>query len=655
MNQILSERYRLEALIGRGAMAEVYRATDLAEDRTVAIKVPYVESESDLGRIRREAELSMTLRHPSIVEVYDVIELEGKIYIVMEYVEGVKLSEIIQEGKIPVDKALDIAIQICHALNHAHRSGVIHRDIKPDNIMLDSDGKVKVMDFGIAERRDLLNSALTGEIAGTVLYISPEQALGDELDGRSDLYSLGVVLYEMLVGQPPFKGENALTLIYQHLDEPPRSLKDLNPTLPDEIEEIVLRLLEKEPDNRFSSTEELAEELIRVKRDIEEGKLKVEPTGEVEGEVPKYMEMLSESERETLKGASDEEVLRYVLKRAEGEREAERFRNALNYYKVAVEILDEIGVEDLRKIDLLCQIAWIYSHIMGNLSDALETYHRSLDICDRIGETRKRAEIFKEIGNIHSIRGEWEISNEAYRESMSLFEELGELRELGNIYSNLSMNYFEEGRWELARENCLQAIRIAENIGYMELLADSYQLLGMIHSELRQWDEAISYYEKALQGFKELADLRRIAHTNLNMGVAYSEMGMEREAEECFKRSEEIAEQLEETRLLGFVYMNMADLKSSSDPERAKRLCDDALSIMRLADDRPGLAEVYRVYGLIYTALGKWDLAEQFFKNSIDIYEENNNRIGIARVYRHMGEMFKRRADELFRELGISQ
>jgi serine/threonine protein kinase/lipoprotein NlpI len=667
MAQIISGRYKLENLIGRGSMAEVYRATDLIEDRIVAVKIPHAESEMDLERIRREAELSMNLRHPSIVEVYDVVSSEGKIYIVMEYVDGVKLSQMIAEsGGIPIAQALDISIQICEALSCAHQAGILHRDIKPDNIMLNREGKIKVMDFGLAERVDLLNSALTGEISGTVLYISPEQALGDELDRRADLYSFGVVMYEILTGEPPFKGENALTLIYQHLDEPPPPLKELNPVIPAELEEVVLKLLEKEPGSRYNSADELRKILERLKRDIEEGKLRVEPPEEVEEKAPRYMEMLSEDERKMLKHLPVEEMLRYVLDAAEKEKGEERYQDALNHYQVAVEILNEIGeLEEAKKADILCEIAWIHSHITGDLSEALETYHQALAICERLGERRKKAEIFKEIGTIHSIRGEWEISNEAYHESMALFRDLGDLHEVGNIYSNLGINYFEEGNWDLAIENCQQAIEIAERLGYTELLADSNQLMGAIYSERKQWDEAISYYGKALQGFKELKDPRRIAHTNLNMGVAYSEMGMDKEAEEHFMRSEEIARQLGETRLLAFVYMNRAELKSSSEPERARELCGEALSIMRQTDDRPGLAEVYRVYGLVYTSLGEWKLAEQFFENSISIYEENNNKVGIAKVYQHMSEMFRRRgmqsealsfkrqAQELLRELGV--
>jgi len=248
-------------------MALVYRAHDLVLNRPVAVKVlrPQFASDEDfLRRFRREAQAAASLSHPNIVGVYDVGSDGETHYMVMEFIDGITLKERIQQGRaLPVGEALDIAYQICEALEHAHQNRIIHRDIKPHNIMLTRNGRVKVTDFGIARAVTSATLTHTGAILGSVHYVSPEQAKGGLAGAKSDLYSVGVVLYEMLTGTLPFHGETAVTIALKHVDErviPPRSV---NLTIPLDVERLVMRALEKDAMARYASAADMMADIGR--------------------------------------------------------------------------------------------------------------------------------------------------------------------------------------------------------------------------------------------------------------------------------------------------------------------------------------------------------------------------------------------------------
>ncbi|MGI6357578.1 MAG: Stk1 family PASTA domain-containing Ser/Thr kinase [Bacillota bacterium] len=278
IGRILGNRYEILERVGGGGMAFVYRARDLLLNRTVAVKVlspHYVTDEEFVRKFKREAQAAAGLQNPNIVGVYDVGQEGETYYIVMEFLEGKTLKQLINEhGPLPSSTALLIARQIAEALRSAHKHGVIHRDIKPHNIMFTADGHVKVTDFGIA--RAVTSSTLTntGAMIGSVHYISPEQARGGFVGEKSDLYSLGVVLYELVTGQVPFSGDSMFSIALKHLQEPIPSPRELNPDIPVDVERIILKAMSKDQSSRYQSADELLKDLqLAMKENGQKGAL----------------------------------------------------------------------------------------------------------------------------------------------------------------------------------------------------------------------------------------------------------------------------------------------------------------------------------------------------------------------------------------------
>lgn len=268
--QVFNDRYEVLRRIARGGMAEVFLARDLLLDRPVALKVLFREFAVDpsfVERFRREATAAANLSHPNIVSIYDSGESSGTYFIVMEYIEGRSLAQIIRDdGPLSPDRAADITIDVASALGFAHRNGVVHRDVKPGNVLISPTGQVKVTDFGIARAVTTQeNLTQTGTVMGTATYFSPEQARGENVDPRSDVYSLGVVLYEMLVGTPPFSGDNPVAVAYKHVQEAPPPPRQANPNLPASLEAVTLKALAKNPANRYASADDLAADLRRFR------------------------------------------------------------------------------------------------------------------------------------------------------------------------------------------------------------------------------------------------------------------------------------------------------------------------------------------------------------------------------------------------------
>lgn len=266
IGQRISGRYEVLETIGGGGMANVYKARDIILDRLVAVKVlqpQFSKDEQFIRRFRREAQAATSLAHPNVVSIYDVGEDDNTYFIVMEYVEGKTLKELIKEkGPLPVEEALDYMEQMLGAIAHAHANHIIHRDIKPHNILIRHDGVVKVTDFGIARAISSATITHTNSIVGSVHYLSPEQARGGHVTYKSDIYSLGIVLYEMVTGALPFNGDTAVSIAIKHLQSEIPSAKKLNPSLPQSVENIIRKATCKDPLKRYGSVHEMIEDVM---------------------------------------------------------------------------------------------------------------------------------------------------------------------------------------------------------------------------------------------------------------------------------------------------------------------------------------------------------------------------------------------------------
>lgn len=266
----LDGRYEITELIGIGGMADVYKAVDIIDDRTVAVKIlktEFSDNEDFIRRFRNESKAIAVLSHPNIVKIYDVGFTEKIQFIVMEYIDGITLKEFIdQQGVLKWKDSIHFIIQILRALQHAHDRGIVHRDIKPQNIMLFPDGTIKVMDFGIARFAREEGKTISDKAIGSVHYISPEQARGDITDEKSDIYSVGVMLYEMLTGTKPFDADNPVSIALMHMQNTAKTPRELNDSIPEGLEEIVIRAMQKESTKRYQSASEMIKDIEEFKR-----------------------------------------------------------------------------------------------------------------------------------------------------------------------------------------------------------------------------------------------------------------------------------------------------------------------------------------------------------------------------------------------------
>jgi eukaryotic-like serine/threonine-protein kinase len=264
VGELIAGRYELEELVGSGGMSNVFRAHDRLLERTVALKIlheQYTRDEDYVERFRREARAVAQLTHPNIVTVIDRGEQEGRQFIVFEFVEGQNLKELSAQGPLDPREAIRLALQVARALSFAHDRGLVHRDVKPQNVLLNEDGQAKVTDFGIARSLDVHGVTQTGTVLGTSDYIAPEQARGQKVDPRTDIYSLGAVLYELLTGEVPYAGDNFVAVAMRHVQEPAPSVLEHRPDCPLRLDLAVQRAMAKDPADRFASMTELCAEL----------------------------------------------------------------------------------------------------------------------------------------------------------------------------------------------------------------------------------------------------------------------------------------------------------------------------------------------------------------------------------------------------------
>ena len=276
VGETIADRYELEEVVGHGGMSTVYKARDSLLERNVALKVlhqQYNEDEDFVERFKHEARSVAQLQHPNIVTVIDRGEEDGRQYIVFEFIDGENLKElVVRKGRLDLRDALEIAYEIARGLAFAHDHGLVHRDVKPQNVLLNGDGRAKVTDFGIARSLDVDHGVTqTGTILGTSNYIAPEQASGQPVDAHTDVYSLGIVLYEMLTGELPFPGESFVAIAMKHIQEPSPNVLDVRGDIPLRVAEMIDRALEKDPEHRFPTMDAFAAEIEKRLAELDRG------------------------------------------------------------------------------------------------------------------------------------------------------------------------------------------------------------------------------------------------------------------------------------------------------------------------------------------------------------------------------------------------
>jgi serine/threonine-protein kinase len=275
VGELIAGRYELEELVGSGGMSSVYRARDRLLERSVALKIlheQYTRDDDYVERFRREARSVAQLTHPNIVTVIDRGEQDGRQFIVFEYVDGENLKQLLErEGPLSAQEAIELVLQVARGLAFAHSQGLVHRDVKPQNVLLDADGRAKVTDFGIARSLEVDGMTVTGTVMGTSNYIAPEQARGQTVDEQTDVYSLGCVLYELLAGDVPYDGDNFVSVAMRHVNDPVPSIGDLRPDVPPRLDAAIQRAMAKDHSERFESMAAFAAELEACRRELGAG------------------------------------------------------------------------------------------------------------------------------------------------------------------------------------------------------------------------------------------------------------------------------------------------------------------------------------------------------------------------------------------------
>ena len=312
--QKINDRYEIIKSIGEGGMANVYLAYDTILDRNVAIKVlrgDLANDEKFVRRFQREALSASSLSHPNIVAMYDVGEDNGLYYIVMEYVEGKTLKQLLKKrGSLTLSEAIDIMLQLTDGMAHAHDSYIVHRDLKPQNIMIQDDGQIKITDFGIAMALNSTQLTQTNSVMGSVHYLPPEQAAGKGTTIKSDIYSMGIIFYELLTGELPFKGDSAVEIALKQMKEPLPDVHKLNNDIPQSIENIILKSTAKNPKNRYDDAKSMHNDLLTALNDDrinEEPYVYPYPENEVD-ETTKIMEPISDSNEGIATPITDEKT-----------------------------------------------------------------------------------------------------------------------------------------------------------------------------------------------------------------------------------------------------------------------------------------------------------------------------------------------------------
>jgi non-specific serine/threonine protein kinase len=669
--------YKILEKIGEGGMGVVYKAQDTKLDRTVALKfLPQSQASDSVERERfiHEAKAASALNHPNITTIYEIGEHDSQLFIAMELIEGETLQHLARKNSLPVERALEIGIQICEALAGAHEKGIIHRDIKSDNIMLTPKGLVKIMDFGLAKLKGASKLTRTGSTVGTAAYMSPEQAQGEEVDQRSDIFSFGVVLYELIAGQLPFRGEHQAAIIYSICNEEPEPLARYRSGVSESLQRIIDKALTKEKEERYQHIADLAADLKRAKRELGTG-LKQAPKSDKKSVAVLYFENLSSDPESDYFAAGMTEDIITDLSKIEGIRVASR--NAVLPFKGKPVDIPVLG----RKLNLDAVLegsirkAGNRLRITAQLIDVKEGFHLWAERYDRqVSEIFDlQEEIAKNIASALKIKlspkeeekialkykgnpqaYEFYLKGRNYYHKYTKSDMLAAIQMFKQAlendpnyalaYAGLADSYYqmvEKGfdndktLMSRAEETAQKSLEIDPNC------AEAYKALGTIYGYLNRYNTGIKLLRKALEINPTYVPAR------INLGFYMQSLGKFEEAEKEFLLAREHDPSLIFS-VFALASLHLARQNYSQSEEYAKKLIESGESSFFIVAGNYILAKVY-------VHLRQYDKAIYHAQQALELKQGGTLALssGLAVAYAAKGE--RKLALEIVTEISLEQ
>ncbi|MFC1587847.1 tetratricopeptide repeat protein [Planctomycetota bacterium] len=677
--------YRIEEEIASGGMGVVHKATDLATNNFVVIKslLPQVAQVDEYKkRFIREAEEWVALgAHPNIVRAYTAHEIEYLPRLVLEYIDGCSLDDLLyEEGILPLDSALDIAVQICWGMAYAHDKGLIHRDLKPANIMIAKDDAVKVTDFGLVKRimekaeKQLLTSdeilpiqtLMTQGIIGTPEYIAPEQ-WEEEESQSSDIYAFGVILYEIFCGQRPFdfahlKGMDRITA-YQtaHCLEPPQEPDLIREDLPSPIGQLLVQCLAKDPEQRPKTFRHVASKIDSIAKQLIGESFRKEPSTEdlnrhdkldqanaylrlgigclFRGDLDRAAD-LYKTAYQIFQDWNDQKGIAKFLRcmgaicvdRGEYDRAVEMYEESMEISKVQG---DQLGVSSS-----FLGLGIVFQH-RGDYDHSMMMHHKCLEICEKLADRTRMTACYMNIGNILRNQGDYDRAMDMYQKSMEISETLGARPHMTASYMNMGNIFLIRGEFDRAMEIYQKNLEIDEALGDRSGMSFCYMNMGIVFKQRGDYDSAMDMYQKSLELREALGNRSGMSFCYMNMGNIVQIRGDHNLAMEMYHKSLKIQEELGDRTGISMCYTNMgATLNENANYDQAIVMHKKCLEIVEESGDKRVMGYAYKGLGIAYHQKKDFDQALEWLQKSIEIWKSIGYCLGICDSLHELGKLY---------------
>jgi serine/threonine protein kinase len=635
--------YLILDILGKGGMGLVYKAMNLATNRPVVIKSVrpcFAQHEVVKGLFRREAESWVRVGvHPNIIRAYDIHEIEYLPRIVAEYADAGSLDTHLDPGFLPMDKALDMAVQICWGMAYAHDKGLVHRDLKPANILLTQNGTVKVADFGLAKINDLREGTQKGtslrgagarlttvSCAGTPAYMAPEQWQG-QAGKEADIYSFGVIMYELFCGRRPFDFSNADedAMRNAHENEMPPRPEELMPDLPSKLAEIIFQCLAKKALGRPGDFRSIARILNEVSQEYLKKNLPQEPTTE---ELDRHLKI---DQAWALLALGYSSKFQGDLDRA---------------MRLSVETLETFkALGDQAGISASYVNTGTILKDQGEYDRALQMHEKGMKIAEALGDQVRMSACYLNMGGIFMNRGDYDRALQMCEKSLKIDEALGDQAGMIKCYNSMGGIFMNRGDYDRALQMCEKSLRIAETLGDQAGMCACYNNMGTIFAHRGEYDKALQMCEKGLKIAEILSHKATMSMCYLNMGNIFMNRGEYDKALQICEKGLKIAEILGDragmSRYFGIMFKFFL---ARGEYERALQMCEKGLKIAEILGDQAGMSRHFFHMGEILLARGKYVKALQMFEKSLRIAEILGDQAVMSRCFGIMGDIFLARS-----------